>query len=623
MGSIAAVFSYQPESLSGIGKMIAAQAHGGSGGGYALIGTGPRVDQHSPPPPAPGDFLALGHVRLPVLDKSELPQPIASSDGSCWIVFDGEIYNVAELRSELEALGARFLTGTDAEVVIAAYQLCGTDCFRRFNGMWALVLWDQRKACLVLSRDRLGIKPLHYTRCPGGWIFASEIKGLLAACLEKPRMHAALALDFLELAAVSHTEDTLFQGIKSFPPGSYAVLHSPSDEVTPKKFWSLEDPPPEGLPSTFAEACEHFSRLLQDAVRLRLGRAARLGACLSGGLDSSAIVCQASAQAGDALDCFTAGSESPKLDERHWARMITDRTGSRAHPVLPTAQGFSEALEALIWHQEEPFASSSVFAQWLIMAKARETGTDVLLGGQGADEILCGYRKYAVFRLLELLRAGRYHLFLAELLGLAYRGDRGTWDWRSGRRHLSGWLLPRSKALAFLPPADAAPSRSLRPITGTIRDRQILDVTALSLPSLLRYQDRNARAFGVETRAPFLDHRLVEWCVALPPEFKLAGGRTKRLLRDAARGQVPQAIIDRRDKIGFATDQDGWIRGAMAAAFRSTFEDLPSALRDLVDQTALTAEFDRYLAGRSALGHQEFFRVFILARWIERMGVGS
>ena len=623
MGSIAAVFSHQPESLSGIGKMTAAQAHESSADGYALIGTGPRMDRHSPPPPAPGDFLALGHVRLSVLDKSELPHPMASPDGSCWIVFDGEIYNLAELRSELEALGARDLTGTCAEVVIAAYQLWGTDCFRRFNGMWALALWDQRKACLVLSRDRLGIKPLHYMRCAGGWIFASEIKGLLAARRERPRMDAALALDFLELAAVNHTDDTLFEGIRSFPPGSYAVLHSPSDEVTPKKFWSLEDHPPEGLPSTFAEACEHFSHLLQDAVRLRLGRAARLGACLSGGLDSSAIVCEARAQAGEALDCFTAGSENPKLDERYWACMVTDRTGSRAHPVLPTAKAFSDALEALIWHQEEPFASSSVFAQWLIMAKARETGVEVLLVGQGADEILCGYRKYVVFRLLELLRTGRYHLFLAELLGLAYRGDSGTWDWRSGRRHLSGRLLPRSKAVAFLPPADTGSLPSPRPSAGRIRDRQILDVTALSLPPLLRYQDRNARAFGVETRAPFLDHRLVKWCVTLPSEFKLAGGRTKRLLRHAVEGQIPQAIIDRRDKIGFATDQDSWIRGPMAAAFRSTFGALPPVLCNLVDQKVLTAEFDRYLAGRSALGHQEFFRVFILARWIERMGVRS
>lgn len=571
-------------------------------------------------------FAALGHLRLSILDCSEeARQPMRLMDGEDWIVYNGEVYNYVELRTELEALGYLFRTTGDTEVLLAAYSAWGTDCFNRFNGMWAILIWDARKKRFVVSRDRFGVKPLHFAVHGGALYLASEIKGLLAALPDMPRRaNRALILDYLKFGTVNHTNATFFEGIQAFPPAHFALI-DPEDPVNvkPVRFWNYSDPAAEDI--TQAEADAEFSRLLKDAVRIRMRSDVPVGSCLSGGLDSSSIVALAAKEHEGQFHTFTSCFEDKRFDERHWAELVNLRVRTLAHYVMPSLEGFVDDLSQLIWHQEEPFASASIFAQWCIMREARAAGIPVLLDGQGADEVLCGYRKFTIYFLRELVKSRQFGKLVGEVLGLIRRGDRGLLNLHDAQRYLPSWLRQRSHdAEAYLSAdARAGYARAESGIAGnsTVAVRQVLDIERYSIPSLLRYEDRNSMAFSIESRVPFLDYRLVDWAISLPPHIKITNGQSKAILRRSMRGTVPDEVLDRRDKMGFVTPQKLWMQGQLGVYMAATFAKPNLRMAPLVDKEALQRDIGTYSFESTKVSDSVLFRFFMVEAWMERFDV--
>lgn len=576
--------------------------------------------------------IALGHRRLAIIDLSSAGhQPMPGPDGSLWLVYNGEIYNYLDLRADLQKKGHSFQSNSDTEIILHAFQEYGPDCLTHFNGMFAFALWDSRRQRLFLARDRFGIKPLYYYQDASRLIFASEIKPILVALAGVPRPNSQLIYDFLTTGALDHTDDTFFAGIHKLPPAHYALIQADGHPQI-QRYWDFEvNSEVVNLPAPqVAQRSEAFFDLLTDSVRLQLVSDVPVGSCLSGGLDSSTIVSiisrliqahQANA-VGPRQQTFSACYPHTSVDEQpHIDRMVA-WSGALSHKVFPTAPQFLADLPLLIRHQEEPFGSTSIFAQWSVMRQARDQGVIVLLDGQGADEQLLGYRKFYAFYLSALLRQGRPGLAFRE----AFRHF-GSWSVlktlqvRRGLRYLQHRRLGSTAfAQEVLQPDFIRPFQNHRldlGMSGGLAARIKADTTRFSLPVLLRYEDKNSMAFSRESRVPFLDHRLVEFVADQPLNLKLQDGWTKYLLRRGAQGKVPAEILTRKDKLGFATPEDNWFRQHLAVETRQLFQQAVF-LPEVVDLPALAAHFDAFVAGRrSLLSAEFFFRFFILEHWAQ------
>jgi asparagine synthase (glutamine-hydrolysing) len=533
----------------------------------------------------------LAQQRLSILDPTPSGfQPMASADGRHWIVHNGEIYNFLELADELVAAGHTFRTETDTEVILAAYAEWGTACVERFNGIWAMALWDVERQRLFLSRDRLGVKPLFYAEHAGGIAFASEIKGLLALPDVSRDPEPGAIRDFLLDAMVDHSDRTFFRDVRRIPAAHNLVL-SRDGSRTIERYWPRpplsEDVGYARRPSD-ADQVEEFRALLVDSVALQLRSDVELGSCLSGGVDSSSIVTIAAGLRNgtmarqrahaerDALPqhAFFAEFREPGIDEREYVDAVVARTGVELHTVTPTADDFFDALPSVMRHQDEPFGSASIVAQYFVMKLARETGVRVLLDGQGADELLAGYPRVRPARLLGAIRqrdlgtvarlapgeaasvvrsSVRRPAYLASVLRRTGRAAARRVPFLEGRRG-PGWVGERTRQAESLHIAEPVQR-------GTMLAAALWDeVARSSLPALLRYEDRNSMAFGIEARVPFLDHRIVELAMRLPDRLKIDGDRRKVALLDAMRGVVAPQVLARRDKIGFVPPQDRWLR---------------------------------------------------------------
>lgn len=630
MCGIAGLVSARPMDLTDIFEMTRAQAHRGpDGSGHAFFGVdgAPPVLADTAEGALPRQAaIAFGHRRLAIIDCTEGGhQPMGYDGGRLWITYNGEIYNYRELRDELRGLGHVFTSESDTEVILAAFRQWGTDCFSRFNGMWALAIWDRAERTLTLSRDRFGVKPLHVSTQDGVLAFASEIKGILACRRGRPQAALTAVHDYLVHGTLNTDGRTFFQGITAFPPACYAVLRPESSlAFEPVPYWSLD--PGRELELPFEQACEQFASLFRSAVQLRMRSDVPVGACLSGGLDSSSIVCAMRQQEqGGAIHTFTARFPEPEFDESAWARIAIDHARVQGHFSSPTEAGYLSELDQLVWHQEEPFSTASIYAQWLVMKQAREERIPVLLDGQGADEILGGYKKFYAFHLLSLARRGRVLAAGREAIALARYGDRGYLRWREAVRYMPRFLQPKTGTArdwlgAGVAEAGRASQVSLG-AAGGLRQRQVMDLTAYSVPSLLRYEDRNSMAWSVESRVPFLDYRLAEFVLALPVGHKLRQGRTKALLRTALRGLVPDRILDRRDKMGFVTPQSRWMEGAMGRHMEALLGSASAPVREWIDTGGLLQAWRRADAGQRQTMQAVMFRAGTLAQWANRFAV--
>ncbi len=532
------------------------------------------------PSPGPADAcdLALAARRLAIQDLSPAGhQPLCNEDGSVWVVHNGEIHNFVELRRELEARGHAFRSHTDTEVIVHAYEEWGEECFHRFNGMWALALWDARRRLLVCSRDRYGIKPLVYTETGRAFAFASEIKALLALGAVEPAANDDIVYDYLAHGFVDRSAETFFRGVRSLPPG-HLLRITPGSASAEVRWYDV----PVGHASA-AGAEERFAELFTDATSLRLVSDVPVGTCLSGGLDSSAIACtvaelmRGGATLGGASVQKTFSArypEDPRVDEGPYIAAVVRESGAEPHDVVPSGAELVADLDRLLWHQEEPFGSTSIYAQWCVYRLARSEGVTVTLDGQGGDEVVGGYPQQLSPFLTQLIRSGRVRDWAKEMRasgGDASIGALARTALRAGLWSLPGAVqrpLQQAKAVRRYPDwlngrAEVAPRFASSLATARPGDKfaaQMLHDLTVGLPSLLRYCDRNSMAHSIEARLPFLDHRLVELCISLPPETRIENGVTKALLRNALRDRIPPEILARRDKIGFATPESAWLR---------------------------------------------------------------
>ena len=521
------------------------------------------------PDDAESFHLALAHRRLSILDLSTAgAQPMFSADANLAITYNGEVYNYIELRSELKAEGVAFKSDCDTEVVLAAYQQWGTDCFRRFNGMWAMVILDLDNNKLVISRDRLGIKPLYHYSGDGLFGVASEIKqfATLPGFSKRPNPDACAA--YL-VNGYEIPPETFYQGVSLFPAASFAEISLPPNgkpvEISPKRFWFPEEIKLEQRSDD--EWIEGIKEHFLDSVRLRLRSDVPVGTCLSGGLDSSSIFrAIADSEPDTNLSAFSACFDDPFADERvHMERVIASTPRCSHVKTFPLGDDFADDFDALLRQHDEPFGSVSIYAQYRVMRSAREAGVPVLLDGQGGDELFSGYWP-TYFLLLDGKRRHNEHLsVIAHLASAALPGGngllisealKGVREYRTRSAMKFPYSIDQTKSARFAELASSY-SRVREMSPEQFRVHELID---LRLPRLLKWEDRNSMAFSIESRVPFLDVNLVEFTLSMPCETNMRAGWTKRIFRKAMSDKLPRSICWRKDKKGFETPQDKWMR---------------------------------------------------------------
>jgi asparagine synthase (glutamine-hydrolysing) len=576
--------------------------------------------------------IELGFRRLAIVDLSPAGhQPMTNEDESLWLVFNGEIYNYRELTAELKLSGHHFRSLTDSEVLLHGYEQWGERCIERLNGMFAFALWDSRRHQLFCGRDRFGVKPFYYAAGRPGQslIFASEIK----AILRHPRAPYAAAnldrvYDFLAKARLDHTNETCFAGIVQLPAAHYLLASEAGIRIC--RYWDLPDAPePSRRAPNRVELralSDEFGNLLEDSIRLRLHADVPVGSCLSGGVDSSAIVCVANRllfsdqiavqwhARGERQKTFSACYDDPRHDERAYMRAIAAATGAESHYVFPGREiSVPEVIRQVVWHQDEPFGSTSILAQWHVMAAARKSGVTVMLDGQGADELLGGYHGYFGAALVDSLVCGGLDEFARDLL--LYRRYHHPSVYHLARSMAHGVLLRHPGAQSviasltgsahrsfdWLDPAFAAQHRVTdrwTPRHGSLLHATLYDeATRTSLPALLHWEDRNSMAFSIEARTPFLDYRLAEFAARLPNAALIRHGQSKRVVRDAMRGVIPERVRTRLDKKGFSTPQDTWFRTILRTWASDILNSPAMAARGFADVTKLKSLLAAHVTG--------------------------
>ena len=571
---IAGIVAHRAVNLDAIAGMSAAQAHRGPDDDGIWTGAGGRV--------------AFGHRRLAILDTTRAGhQPMTDPSGDLAICYNGEIYNYLELAAELRGAGARFETRSDTEVILAAYERWGEDCVAHFNGMFAFALYDRRRGRLFCARDRFGEKPFLFLATPDLFAFASEYKALLGLA-EAPgpdNYDRVRLLRFLQSPrqGLDDDRDTLFPGIRQLLPGETLGLDLTSLEWRAARYWDIYPDASAPAPSS-ADSAARFRELLTDSVRLRLRSDVALGSCLSGGLDSGAVVCLAREILGaeTPYHVFTGRFPGSAADEWEYARQVVAATGAISHVAAPSPEAFVGEIEDFVWHNELPVGSTSQYAQWCVFALARDHGITVLLDGQGGDELLGGYESYFNQYLAGLEPRSRRRA--ARAIRARYPGALDTGAarlkrglgvrWRQRAARLSG--LGTDMTLGLRPEATAllgAPAvEPVVPGLSPLHTALYRDSFHKHLPTLLRYGDRISMAHSREVRLPFCDHRLAEFVFSLPPEHLMGETQTKRVLREAMRGVLPEPVRQRWNKQGFVPPQADWFRHGLGRHARELFE---------------------------------------------------
>ena len=573
-------------------RMLEAIAHRGpDDSGYAIFNSASGRSCHAADPgmKVTNDFpsdLIFGHRRLSIIDLSASGrQPMSDEEGRLWIIFNGEIYNYIELREELRSFGHTFRTNSDTEVIIRSYAQWGEECVSRFNGMFAFGLWDAGNRKLFCARDRMGVKPFYYYYDGSRFVFASEIKAILEIGIERKPNDQSVH-DYLSKGLLDHTGGTFFHDINQLRPAHFAVISD--GELRIRRWWDISNS--EECISSDEEYARRFHVLFEDSIRLRLRSDVPIGTCLSGGLDSSSIVCVAnslmfqgnysSALVGSRQKTFSSCFDDRRYDERIFIDDVIKKTNASPHYTFPEGGKLFELMPDVIRHQDEPFSSTSVFAQWHVMKLASENGVKVLLDGQGADEILAGYHTYFGSYYIDLIKKLRFAKLIKELFRYReiHKGLNPVIFASLVRVMLNRYLISFIGKMPVIRNAPVAATIGnywinsdfkkaherehtfTRKFKSSLKNHLYNSLSYSSLPALLHHEDRNSMAFSIETRLPFLDYRLVEYVFSLPSSQKLKNGMTKTVLRNTMKDILPESIRTRTDKMGFVTPEDIWFR---------------------------------------------------------------
>jgi len=583
----------------------------------------------------------LAHRRLSIIDLAGGHQPLSNETGAIWVTYNGEIYNHRDVRAQLETAGHTYRTRSDTETIVHAYEQWGDECVQRFRGMFAFALWDSGARRLLLVRDRLGVKPLYWALAGDRLLFASEIKGILASGLVAARPNHAVLSEVLATRGTAGVE-TLFEGIYKLLPGHRLIFEN--GRVRTEQYWDLplDGPDPELERVGDAQVIARFRNLLQESVRLRLMSDVPLGMFLSGGIDSSAIAALMAREIDRPIETFSVAFADRRFSELEYARAVAQAIGANAHEIVIDDDDFFAALPKLIWHEDEPIAHPSSVPLHFVSTLARQHVT-VVLTGEGSDELLAGYGKYP--RALINWRAGGVYervvpaAVRAKVAGSIVPrlpGQAGRYARRSFLampRHPSAMFLdnfagiPLQLQRELMAPAALAGgdpySTSLdyfHQVNGTsgMLGRLLHTDIKTYLVELLMKQDQMSMSASIESRVPFLDHVLVEFAARLPDRMKLRGFTTKRILREAVRGLLPDEILTRK-KMGFPVPFGQWTRGRWHASVRDVLLDRRTCERGLINPAAVRRLLDNHRDGRVAAGDaiwalmnlELWFRTFI------------
>jgi asparagine synthase (glutamine-hydrolysing) len=529
--------------------------------------------------------LGLGHKRLSINDLSpSARQPMCNEDNTCWIVCNGEVYNYLELRQWLIARGHRFRSHSDTEVILHLYEEEGPECVHRLNGMFAFAIWNLKERSLFAARDRFGVKPFYYTLSKRCFSFASEIKAILQAGQIQPQLNRAGLMDYLTFQYCLNGK-TLFQDIYKLLPGHTLSVRS-DGTLSINKYWDLDFSIDSGHTEVHFE--HQLLRLLEDSVRLQLRADVPVGAHLSGGLDSSTIVCLASSLLGTPIKTFSGGfKDASKYDETPFARIVAQHAGAEYHEVFPAAEDFVNEMPRLIYYMDEPAAGPGLFPQYFVSQLASRH-VKVVLGGQGGDEAFGGYTRYLIAYLEQCLKGSikgvqdnsmyvvTFESIVPNLHQLTGYEPLLSYFWRDGlfesedQRYYR--LIDRSNMTRELINEDFLPTKeeydpyeAYRELFYSADCRSLInrmtwfDMKA-SLPALLQVEDRTSMAASLESRVPLLDHRIVELVASMPPMIKYKGGQSKHIFRQVVRNILPPEIFNRTDKMGFPVPLNEWFR---------------------------------------------------------------
>ena len=555
----------------------------------------------------------LVHRRLAINDLSENGlQPMTNEDGTLWLVFNGEIYNFIELQEELIKSGHRFVSGSDTEVILHAYEEWGVGCVQRFNGMWAFALWDEPRQQLFCSRDRFGIKPFYFTIVENTFLFASEIKALLAHPGVMAKPDTRMLDTYLAWGVLDHTGDTMFEGILQLKPAHWMMV-TPDGPGEPFRYWEVKVNPGIASGRSDDEVASGLLTLLRNATRIHLRSDVAVGTCLSGGIDSSALTLlinnlirdEAPASVGMRQKTFSVVFTDPRFDESRYINEIVAVTGVDAHRAEPLPEHLWEDLDRLLYMQDEPFGSLSIYAQYCVMRLAKEN-VKVVLDGQGADELLAGYLAYEGSYSRGLIRSFHWWTALKEMLG-------SLWHHHGFFHSAIVQLFERSKRRQLLTGITPNVDR----YGGSLDEVLYRELTATNLPALLHYEDRNSMAFSIESRVPYLDVRLVEFLAGLPLDQKIRNGVTKIALRTAIRGIVPESIRCRMDKMGFVTPEEIWMKETLRPHVLEVLGSDSFHGRPYWNADSVANNYHLFLEGKSTYS-PEIWRIICAELWLRK-----
>lgn len=533
------------------------------------------------PHEAPPSSLLLGQTRLSIIDLSAAGhQPMRTRDGRYSLVYNGEIYNYLEIRRELEQQGISFLSQTDSEVLLYALSLWGQACLPRLEGMFAFAFYDSHAQTLLCARDAFGIKPLYWSKlADGSFCFASELPALLTIPGVHRRLNWQSAFNFFAVAREGVGYETFVQGVYQLPPAHLLQIDTTSGDISPPKQW-WQVPLNTPLKISFDDAAEEVRRLFLLSIQQHMRSDVPVGVALSGGVDSSAVACCIRHLHPDfPLHAFSyVASEDSSISEERWLRQAAHHTQAVLHTTSPSESFLLEYADDVILRLNEPFSSTGLMAQYQVHKLAKEQGGTVLLNGEGGDEALGGYDGYLDERIRTLLGRGS--------IGAACSFYRAAtlWPGRSKKQtllrlikaYLPHWTEPLGRQIMRKPlfPSWLCGQAIHAHNAGQLlsRDANVYfspDILRLTLansltfagcPNLLRYGDRCAAAFSLENRVPFLNIPFVNFCLSLPEEYLVSmKGETKSVFRKAMRGIVPDVLLDRKDKIGFASPEKQWL----------------------------------------------------------------
>ena len=559
---------------------------------------------------------ALGHRRLSIIDLSAGHQPMTSESGDLWIVYNGEIFNHATVRQELEARGHRYQTHCDTESILHAYEEYGADCPSKFRGMFSFAIWDRRNRRLFCARDRLGIKPFYYFSSGREFVFASEIKALLEHPAVSRQCEESLIAEHLAFGYTSG-EQTLFRGIRKLMPGHTLTLDAAQGTPEIRQYWDVPAPVPDTAHRTEQDWLADCRDRLEETVRMRLMSDVPLGMFLSGGVDSSLIAALMKRMVPERVKTFAVGYAETEFSELEFAKTAAQTIGTDHHEVRIGLEDFFNVLPKLVWHEDEPITWPSSVSLYFVSRLASEQ-VKVVLTGEGSDELFAGYGRYRFYQLnqqflgaWQLLPGGlrkrvREQVAESPLLGASLRRKLSHTFVGLGESIESLYLdnfysaFPAAERIALGQPGDAY--SGYRRYWDSAADRPSLDRLLYAdqktyLVQLLMKQDRMSMAASIESRVPFLDHPLVEFSTRVPDQLKLNGGTGKYLIKRIAEQYLPRDLVYRK-KMGFPTPLRQWLRDPRTEPLLDTLTGRDGFLGSVVDLATVRALLDRHRRGQ-------------------------